>query len=232
MALIRGGDRVIYVRVDDFPNTKDDEREKHSLDAFRVFDKRLRESIGLGKKYLLGVIPRRCTPEDILFLRNETDCAIGMHGIYHDEKKLDQYQNEFPSFYSQKQIARNLMETADQLEQAIGRDVRVYMPPRNRIDRRTVEILQDCGFWGYTTGPETDPEFRKHDQLVVFDSQPPDGYGRSDELWSAGVHRQICLRGSSEDLYLALHWTWEKNIGLSHVVKFLTAIPVDRFESF
>ena len=155
-----------------------------------------------------------------------------MHGILHDEAWLDKYQNEFPPYLSQREIARKLMEAADSLEQAVGRDVRIYMPPRNRIDRRTAEVLMDCGFWGYTTGPETDAELRQHSDLVVFHSEPPGEYGRTDEMWLKNSHHQLRLRADAEETVLTLHWTWETNIGLSHMVKFLTAIPVQRFGSF
>lgn len=220
---------MLRIRVDDFPHTKGE--PQHTLAAFREFDKCLRECIG-GKRYLLGVIPGRCTVDDVLFLRNETDCTIGMHGIRHDEKQLDLYQNEFPPYLSQKDVGTMLMSTSAHLDDAVGRDVRIYMPPRNRIDRRTVDVLLDCGFYGYTTGPETPVELRKHDTLSVFHSEPPDEYGRTDEMWQRNSHMQLRLRSDAEDTIITLHWTWETNIGLHHMTKFLTSIPVDRFADF
>lgn len=220
---------MIRIRIDDFPHTKGE--PQHTLAAFREFDRRLREAIG-GKRYLLGAIPHRCTVDDVLFLRNETDCVVGMHGIRHDEASLDVHQNEFPSYLSQKDIGNMLMTTSAGFEDALGRDVRIYMPPRNRIDKRTVDVLLDCGFYGYTTGPETPKELRSSDELVVFHSEPPHEYGRTDEMWMRSSHEQLRLRSDSEDTVLTLHWTWETNIGLHHMTKFLTAIPVNRFADF
>lgn len=221
---------MIRVRVDDFPQTKGE--PQHTLAAYREFDRRLRECIG-GKRYLLGVIPGRCTVDDILYLRRETDCVIGMHGINHDESKLDIFQNEFPPYLSQNEVGRLLIEASNELEQAVGRDVRVYMPPRNRIDRRTVEVLSDCGFLGYTAGPETPEELLRSDEVEVLYSLAPDEYGRTDELLARNSHLVLReLAEAGEDVILTLHWTWETNIGLDHMTKFFSQIPKKHFRDF
>lgn len=217
---------MIRVRVDDFPHTKGE--PQHTLAAYREFDRCLRELLG-GKRYLLGVIPTKCTVDDVLFLRNETDCIIGMHGIHHDETKLDMFQNEFPPYLSQKDVATQLISTVGALDEAVGREVRIYMPPRNRIDKRTVDILLDCGFFGYTTGPETPENLRFHDILSVYHSEPPHHYGRSDEMLKR--NSQVHLR-ADDPAILTLHWTWETNIGLQHLREFLGQIPKDLFEDF
>ena len=220
---------MIRIRIDDFPHTKGE--PQHTLDAYRTFHREL--TVCTGVRYLLGVIPGRCTPEDILFLRNETDCVIGMHGVHHDESKLDLYQNEFPPFFSEQQVGRALLEASDALEQAVGREVRIYMPPRNRIDWRTVNVLQDCGFFAYTGGPETDFNLASHAGCIM--SLPPDGYGRTDELLRGGAHERLakkCLWGNSGDWVLGLHWTWETNIGLHHMREFFSRIPRESFGNF
>lgn len=217
---------MIRVRVDDFPNTKGE--PQHTLAAYREFDRCLRELIG-NKRYLLGVIPNRCDVDDILFLRNETDCVIGMHGITHDEKQLDLYQNEFPPFLTQKDVATHLISTVGALDEAIGRDARIYMPPRNRIDKRTVDVLHDIGFFGYTTGSETPENLRLHELLSVYHSEPPHEYGRTDEMLKR--NSQVHLRAAGEAV-LTLHWTWETNIGLQHMRNFLGQIPKDLFVDF
>ncbi len=222
---------MIRIRVDDFPHTKDGEKGRHSLAAFREFDKRLRESIG-GKRYLLGVIPGRCTVDDVLFLRNETDCAIGMHGIDHDEKQLDIHQNEFPSYLSQADVCGKMVVAAIALDNAVGRKSKIYMPPRNRIDFRTVNVLASAGFSHFTAGPETDiAVVTRHSDRVIM-STPPHEYGRTDEMWERQSHKDLALRNDANDTVLTLHWTWETNIGLHHMVKFLTAIPLNRFADF
>lgn len=224
---------MIRVRVDDFPNTKDGEKDRHSLAAFRDFHRCLSECIG-GKRYLLGVIPKRCSVEDILFLRNETDCVIGMHGIFHDEAKLDIYQNEFPPYMTGHDIASQILVAAKALDDGIGRRTEIYMPPRNRIDRRTVEILQDCGFHAYTTGPETPVELRRmpHDlSPFPINSSPPHEYGRTDEMFQRESH--LLLRNTTDiDIILTIHWTWETNIGLDHMRRFFAEIPKELFCDF
>lgn len=227
---------MIRVRVDDFPQTKGE--PQHTLQAFREFHRELSALLG-GKRYLLGVIPRRCTAEDVLMLRNETDCVIGMHGIHHSENMLDLYQNEFPPYLSRQNVGRLLMEASDALEQAVGREVRIYMPPRNRIDGRTVSVLLECGFFGFTSGPETPEEIRnaKRDvsgiDPICIHSQPPYEYGRTDELLACDAHLRMMEKSDrGHDVCLTLHWTWETNIGLGHMRTFLSQIPPKYFEDF
>lgn len=219
---------MIRVRVDDFPNTKGE--PQHTLQAFREFDRCLRECIG-GKRYLLGVIPKRCDPDDILFLRNETDCTIGMHGIYHDEEKLDIYKNEFPPYLSQMDVCRYLQEARAALQDGVGRLVTIYMPPRNLIDWRTVGALLDAGFFAYTGGPETPSNMRISDDDVEYiHSGLPHEYGRTDEMLQRGSHE--VLRTLDRDAVLTLHWTWETNIGLEHMRRFFAEIPKELFVDF
>lgn len=221
---------MIEIRVDDFPQTKGE--PQHTLQAFREFHRELTALTGV--RYLLGVIPKRCTPEDLLFLRNETDCVIGMHGIHHDEAKLDMYQNEFPQYFSQQDIGRMLLEASDALDHAIGRRTDVYMPPRNRIDRRTVDVLLDCGFVAYTSGPETPEDLRfGGGDVLGLCSMPPDAYGRTDEMLQRGSHLKLIERcETGGDVILTLHWTWETNIGLHHMRAFLSQIPRKYFKDF
>ncbi|MGD9711018.1 MAG: hypothetical protein AB7V46_03005 [Thermomicrobiales bacterium] len=225
---------MIRIRVDDFPNTKDGEKDRHSLAAFREFHRCLSGLIG-GATYLLGVIPKRCSVEDILFLRNETNCVIGMHGIDHDESKLDVYQNEFPPFMTANDIGSQLLRASTALDSGIGRRTEIYMPPRNRIDARTVGILQDCGFHAYTTGPETPAELRTtpdDGRPFPIHSEPPHEYGRTDEMWARGSHEILLARGALHETILTLHWTWETNIGLDHMRRFLGFFPPHYFGDF
>lgn len=224
---------MIRIRVDDFPHTKDGEWARHSLAAFREFNKRLRESIG-GKRYLLGVIPGRCSVDDILFIRNETDCIVGMHGTDHDELRLDRNSgNQFEPYQLVSEVKKELLTAHTALQLAVDRPVRVYMPPRNIIDGRTLQIIKDSPMKWITSGPETD-QYAKlrhlHDHWIH--SQPPHEYGRTDEMWERQSHNDLILRNDSDDVILTIHWTWETNIGLHHMVKFLTAIPLDRFADF
>lgn len=224
---------MIRVRVDDFPNTKDAEKDRHTLAAFREFHKCLRECIG-GKRYILGVIPDRCSIVDILMLKNETDCVIGMHGTDHDEARLDRNGgNQFESYLTTKQILTNLEENKIVLSQALDRAVDIYMPPRNVIDERVATAALTAGFTRFTTGPETSVAVRRDWYRHIIHSMPPLEYGRTDELLMRGAAAH--LRGTAElggDVVLTLHWTWETNIGLEHMRKFFAEIPTKHFKDF
>jgi hypothetical protein len=225
---------LIRVRVDDFPHTKDGERHRHSLAAFKEFHKRLNECIG-GRRYLLGVIPGRCSVDDVLFLRNETDCIIGMHGTDHDEARLDRNGgNQFEPYALVHQVREELLENHTSLQTGVGRPVWIYMPPRNVIDGRTHEILKnDLGVTWVTAGPETDTWVLEKYRSRSILSMPPWEYGRTDELLQRNA--QVHLMEESDDdrdVVLTLHWTWETNIGLEHMRRFFDEIPTRYFKDF
>ena len=238
----------LRIRVDDFPHTKGE--PQHTLEAFRRFDRLLRDLTG-GRKYLLGVIPQRCTREHLDFLRHETDCEVGLHGVTHDEKKFDCYQNEFPPFMSRGAIKDQLLANCAYVEGAIDRRVKAYMPPRNRVDSRTLWAAWDAGFAHFTGGPETDPAVRAAygsaavkarengdpsawPPLDYHHSEPPYEYGRTDEiikLPSDPAH-YLHFHGVHRNMVLTLHWTWEVNIGLEHMEALLRKIPKDAYGDF
>lgn len=220
---------MIRTRVDDFPQTKGE--PQHTLGAFRNFHRELSALLG-GRRYLLGVIPGRCSVEDVLMLRNETDCVIGMHGIKHDERMLDLHGNEFQSWMPRKHVQTLLGEARVGLEAAVGRPVRIYMPPRNIMEIRTVEAACAAGFTYYTAGPETSEESLAHSDYWIR-SMPPYEYGRTDELLQCEAHLRMMEKvDRGHDVVLALHWTWETNIGLGHMKQFLSQIPQRYFQDF
>lgn len=219
---------MIRVRVDDFPQTKGE--PQHTLAAYREFDRCLRECLG-GKRYLLGVIPGRCTIDDLLFLQRETDCVIGMHGTDHDEARLDRNGgNQFESYLTSGQIRAELAEARLALSQAVDRPVEIYMPPRNVIDERVAMAVRNSGFEGFTTGPETSKVLRNDWRMWVIHSEPPMEYGRTDEMLQRGAH--TFLSEKDGDSVLALHWTWETNIGLQHMKRFFSEIDKKLFRDF
>lgn len=221
---------MIRVRVDDFPHTKGE--PQHTLEAFLAFHRELSDLIG-ARRYLLGVIPGRCRPEDLLALRRETDCVFGMHGTDHDEFRLDRNSgNQFEHYLSRAQVSGQLQEHRLALESVLGRPVRIYMPPRNVIDWRTASILGDVGFGWFTSGPETNPDVREYFGPHIH-SQPPYEYGRCDELLQREAHLRIMEKSDrGHDVVLTLHWTWETNIGLHHMRAFLSQIPQRYFGDF
>lgn len=220
---------MIRVRVDDFPHTKGE--PQHTLAAFREFDRSLREHMG-GKRYLLGVIPGKCTVEDLLFLARETDCVVGMHGTDHDEERLNRNGgNQFEGWLTKKQIREELMKHHVALQDALGRKVQVYMPPRNVIDGKTYSVLLDSPMCWITSGPETNPDMRRGTSRFIH-SQPPLEYGRTDELLKMNADAHLIEEGMNGDVVLTLHWTWETNIGLDHMQRFFERIPKKLFEDF
>lgn len=217
---------MIRIRVDDFPQTKGE--PQHTLQAFRQFHAELTALIGCT--YLLGVIPGRCSVDDILFLRNETDCVIGMHGINHDERLLDAHGNEFAPYLSKLDVRRQLLDAHSALSSAVGRPVPYYMPPRNAIDMRTASVLNGM-FDAFTSGPETDR--RVMDRFAHIHSEYPHEYGRTDEMLARESHRVLVERCDAGRFpVLTLHWTWETNIGLEHMRRFLGKIPRGYFSDF
>lgn len=224
---------MIRVRVDDYPHTSRREPQ-HTPEAFREFHRVLSECIG-GRRYLLGVVPRQCDPDDLLLLRNETDVVVGMHGTDHDEERLTRNGgNQFEPYLTGQDVQRTLFEHRAALEMAVGRPIRIYMPPRNVIDWRTAIAMSGAGFDYYTGGPETPNDLRNTGSCIL--SLPPYEYGRTDELFSCGAHDELVNdseaylgRGS---VVLTLHWTWETNIGLHHMRRFFDRIHVEHFADF
>lgn len=219
---------MIRVRVDDFPHTKGE--PQHTIGAYREFHKCLSECIG-GKRYLLGVIPGRCSPDDLLFLQRETDCVIGMHGTDHDEARLDRNGgHQFEPYLTVNSIRIALSDARMALRAAVDRPVDIYMPPRNRINEQTAQAARAAGFEAFTSGPETDQFLRQRWGPWVIHSNAPHEYGRTDEMLQRDSH--VVLRQQIPDAVLTLHWTWETNIGLHHMRRFFSEIPKDRFADF
>ena len=223
----------IRVRVDDYPHTSRREPQ-HTPEAFREFHRCLSECLG-GRRYLLGVVPGQCTVDDLLLLRNETDCVVGMHGTDHDEDRLTRNGgNQFEAYLTGSDVQRTLFEHRVALEMAIGRPVHVYMPPRNVIDWRTAIAATSAGFTHFTGGPETAEDLRHSGHCIL--SLPPYEYGRTDEMFDRGAHEALVNRTeeilAGTDVVLALHWTWEVNVGLHYMRRFFDRIHVEHFADF
>lgn len=202
----------VTIRVDDFPGTKREEFYKHNMESFIEFDDVMQKNC--GKQYLLGVIPTYSSHEDLVRL-STMNLQIGMHGIKHDER----YQNEFLPHQTDREIFIALIENRQRLQDIVNKPVKVYMPPHNVLDVRTCRLAKDAGFTHVTTGPETDVEISYVKRLH---SKKPLEYGRSDELLSLGAVDY--LNRKDTQAILTLHWTWEFNIGLSHLSRFLEQI--------
>ena len=153
-----------------------------------------------------------------------------MHGIDHDESKLDIYGNEFPPYLSKVDVRAKLSEASQALSLAVGRPVPYYMPPRNRIDTRTAAVLNGL-FESFTAGPETDTSVLYRFPGIM--SEFPHEYGRTDEMFDRDSHTELIKRvDAGRHPVLTLHWTWETSIGLDHMRRFLSEIPREYFTDF
>ncbi len=215
------------LRVDDFPYTKPDERWKHNLENFKKFDAIL-EKHGIGQ-YVLGVIPKYTTKEDIDWLSENPRVEVALHGVEHDER----FANEFRDFETEDGIRSKLISAKEPLKRCNGfGDVTTYIPPHNVIDFKTAKALRKAGFTSLMCGPGT--ALQVYDtirDLKLFEdlsfSTSPYFYGRSDEMLECGADRQINEMRWKPNIVLTLHWTWEWNIGLENLDRFLEKINIE-----
>jgi len=207
----------VILRVDDFPYTKPDEQWRHKLENFKKFDAILKKN-GVSR-YVLGVIPKLTSDDQLYYLQSNPKIQIAMHGIQHDERFL----NEFHSFKTEADITREIYD----INLLLGL-TQHYIPPHNVIDRRTVNALKACGFSTIYCGPGTDRRVQIYAEdvgLKTYYSEHPIWYGRSDELMNRdNAVEKILNSDHNVDHVLTLHWTWETNIGLKSLDQFLNLI--------
>ena len=220
----------VILRVDDFPGTKPEEFWKHNFDNFKRFD----DVIARHKvdRYILGVIPKYTTETHIDWLSSNPRIEVAMHGIEHDER----FSNEFRDHETVDDIYKKLLSAKEPLKRCNSyNDVHTYIPPHNVVDRKTASALQDAGFNAVLCGPGTEQNIREYinlncDALSCVYSPSPHYYGRSDEMMSRDRSPEHLLRDNTMGQFsgptkiLTLHWTWEWNIGLTHLDQFLTKI--------
>jgi hypothetical protein len=212
----------ISIRVDDFLFTKRHELEsgRHSLENFREFHD------VIPVRYMLGIIPGTLCelpggkfPEDLL-----PKIVPAMHGITHDESKL----NELAEYSHNAQRCQQRLGTGLQLMASAGvMGVQIYMPPHNVVDWGTVVSCRSLGMHVITGGPETDQGVASAMANIgvrYMPSMPPALYGRSDELVQRGMVPEIRRLAEEGDHVLGLHWTWETNIGLDHLRRFIDEV--------
>lgn len=220
----------VILRVDDFPGAKPPEFWKHNLENFKVFDSVLSKFVD---SYVLGVIPIHTTAEHLDWLAANERVIVAMHGVEHDER----YLNEFREHETEQDIIQKLLSAKAPLRRCNSdNEVTKYIPPHNVVDLKTLRALHRAGFRDILGGPGMDLVFIPFARtlgLNVYYSEHPTWYGRSDELLERDqAHLKILEVGSvrpSLDVYLTLHWTWEWNVGMESLEKFLGAIsPVLR----
>lgn len=214
-------------RVDDFPLTKPEEGWRHNLDSFKSFHAVMSKH---GIWYTLGVIPHHVTHEQLLWLSTQPELEVALHGIDHDER----FPNEFRDHQTQADIENSIRSVKELWDPRVG-PVTSYIPPHNVIDTKTIRALKNTGFTDIFGGPGTDIHMLEYAEGMDFRthlSTEQNLYGRSDELFDRGVCLPYCrsvIEQDTSDAYgnplcLAFHWTWEINIGLSNLDKFLTEL--------
>lgn len=219
---------MLNIRVDDFLFTKDNETWRHNLDNFKLFDAVMEKH---SLNYVLGVIPRTVTTEHIQYLKHNPKVEIALHGINHDER----FGNEFPNYLTEIDVKDRLgAAILDLQEKHNGHTLAIsnffitkYIPPHNIIDHRTVRVLSKLGFDTIFGGPETNEavvDYARSLGIRFEISEPPLEYGRSDELLERGSVKHIKSEIETRPVWLTLHWTWETNIGLEHLDKYLTEL--------
>lgn len=212
---------TIRLRVDDFPGTKPEEFYRHNLDNYKRFDEVL-ERNGAGD-YILGFIPAHCTREMLEWICENPRIVLAVHGIEHDESRKNDLE-----FKTEDEIYRDLCMVRSTMANEFFRDVRIYMPPHNVFDVKTLKAMKRAGFDAITGGPETDPMLATRaitEGLEYLHSLFPYEYGRSDELMQRGsVEFLEAKEKAGRDSILTLHWTWEWNIGLDNLDLYLSRL--------
>jgi hypothetical protein len=223
---------VISIRVDDFPFSKPEEAWKHNLESFKRFDDTVAKYVD---GYVLGVIPKHATEEQLDWLAANDRAVVAMHGVEHDER----FPNEFREHMTERDVREVLLGAKQKLLRCNSDGkVGMYVPPHNVLDARTLRALKDAGFTSVFGGPGTAATLDQYAWtlgLGFFASEHPLWYGRSDELLERDhAHETILSYGNDPKnrwkmKYLTLHWTWETNIGLESLDRFLQKIaPVLR----
>lgn len=217
---------MLHIRIDDFPSTKVEEFYRHNLESFKRFDEVMRKHCPRG--YLLGVIPRHVTHEQLKWLWEQEHIRIALHGVHHDERYLNEFLPHLTEQDIEDRIYRALCTLYPRYEDGRSKSVKDmlvdYIPPHNVIDHRTVRALNQLAFRNIYGGPGTDPAVAEHARSLRMNfhvSKFPEEYGRSDELIQRGSVEHILKESKERDVWLTLHWTWEHNIGLEHLDGYL-----------
>jgi hypothetical protein len=220
---------VLYFRVDDFPGTKPEEFYRHNLENFREFHRVMSER---DLPYVLGVIPRHATQEQLAWLWEQDGIEVALHGVDHDERFLDEFREHQTAEDIVQALSSGLRSLAVSPGMRESRSffVRAYIPPHNVLNPRTIQALPLAGLTRVMTGPGTTYEMLRlalsTSGLTVHHSTEPLTYGRSDELLQRGSVQHVKymasgLGGGVADCWLTLHWTWEQNIGLDNLRRYL-----------
>ena len=208
---------MIRCRVDDFPGTKPDEFWKHNRDNYLKFHEILIQAF---PTYVLGVIPRHTTDDDLKFLGALSEVEIALHGINHDER----FMNEFREHQTQADIEFEIRNAVMRIPFHSRKMPFSYIPPHNVLDFKTINALKNCNISRIHTGPGTELEMIDYAEklgLDVIDSRGALFYGRTDEMMERGCFPVIKQVSDISDVNLTLHWTWEMNIGLDSLRTFV-----------
>lgn len=221
---------MIRLRVDDYPGTKPEEFCRHNLENFKRFHEVV---AGFVPWYVLGVIPRHVSDDDLRWLGAQREVVVALHGIDHDER----FPNEFRDHMTELDRRHAIQRARGRFQLLTGQPVVDYIPPHNVIDRKTVDALYHTGFKTLHIGPGSEGDASLYAQmerhLHVAPSFPPHFYGRTDEMLArcspAVIRKDVELRSRpfssmGPDTWVTLHWTWEHNVGLETLSEFLAQL--------
>ncbi len=211
----------VYLRVDDYPGTKPEEFGVHNYQNFKLFHSVVRNHF---PSYVLGIIPKYLTLNDVGTLKQLSTQGMvpALHGVDHDETKLD----EFGGLSTEQTISR-IGPARDVLERLLQVRVVDYIPPHNVFHQNTAAALRYLDFKYIYGGPGSPrPEDVDLGSMEMRFSVWPWAYGRSDELLTRDNSPQEIAAKLEEgvSVWLTLHWTWEVNIGLSHLRNYLDTL--------
>jgi hypothetical protein len=200
LALVRGDLDAPLIRMDDYPTgvrpILSDMSPLHAI--VRAFDQR-------GFPLALGIVPALLDPPMLEFLKSLRHLVPALHGYDHGYFRFAPLLRRFGDPYNERgtvgqfdefrwhfasTVERKLSDGKHRLESELALPVTIYVPPCNRVDRRTARVLRRLGF-----------------ELCLCDGAVPDGtirwrrsdfYGRSSDF-GTGTDAEV----------ITLHVTWE-----------------------
>jgi hypothetical protein len=100
----------------------------------------------LGLPAILGVIPKRLTPEMSAYLAQRHQFLIYQHGQEHKNYAASGRKDEFPASRTFDDILANVATGRRSIEAAIGRPVNGYIPPWNTASVPLIKAITQLGF--------------------------------------------------------------------------------------
>jgi predicted deacetylase len=167
---------TIVFRYDDYANqTSPLDFDRGLIDAFREHDLRATFTVIPFERQkqedeeYYETIPKKVvplTPEKAALLTEGIEAGtleVVLHGYIHREVRPERPWTEFAGVPLEEQ-SRRISEGKQALEEAVGCEVKAFVPPFNTYDGNTLRVLQEQGFRTLSAGwlpvPEGDHELK------------------------------------------------------------------------